>query len=102
MKTLGYSVLTARSGSEAVKNYERNKERIDIVVLDMVMPGMGGGEVFNALTSMAPGLKVLISTGYSVEDEVKKLMKRGCKGYIQKPFSMRVLAGEIRRLLDEN
>ncbi len=102
LKSLGYSVLTARSGAEALKKHERHKVNIDIVVLDMVMPGMGGGEVFDALTAMEPGVKVLISTGYSVEGEVTDLIKRGCKGYIQKPFSMKVLAREIRRLLDEN
>jgi two-component system cell cycle sensor histidine kinase/response regulator CckA len=101
LKTLGYAVLTAMTGREALQTYERNKANIDIVVLDMVMPGMGGGEVFDGLTAMEPGLKVLISTGYSVEGEVTDLIKRGCKGYIQKPFSMKVLASEIRRLLDE-
>jgi len=101
LKTLGYSVLTATTGWEALQIYERNKAHIDIVVLDMILPGMGGGELFDALKAMEPGLKALISTGYSVEGEVSDLMRRGCKGYIQKPFSMRVLAKEIRRLLDE-
>jgi two-component system cell cycle sensor histidine kinase/response regulator CckA len=101
LKTLGYSVLTAKGGREALHAYERNKGNIDMVVLDMVMPGMGGGELFDELRAREPDLKVLISTGYSVEGEVTDLMKRGCKGYIQKPFSMRVLAGEVRRLLDE-
>jgi DNA-binding NarL/FixJ family response regulator len=67
----------------------------------MILPGMGGGELFDALKAMEPDLKVLISTGYSVEGEVSDLIRRGCKGCIQKPFSMRVLAKEIRRLLDE-
>jgi two-component system cell cycle sensor histidine kinase/response regulator CckA len=102
LKTLGYSVLTARSGMEALQTYERNKANIDIVVLDMIMPGMGGGELFDALKAMAPEVKVLISTGYNVEGEVSDLIKRGCKGYVKKPFSMKVLASEIRRLLDEN
>jgi two-component system cell cycle sensor histidine kinase/response regulator CckA len=94
-------VLTARNGWEALQVYERNKAIVHMVVLDMIMPGMKGREVFDALMAMAPGLRVLISTGYSVEDEVADLMRRGCRGYIQKPFSLKVLAKEIRRLLDE-
>jgi CheY-like chemotaxis protein len=101
LRNLGYSILTAMTGWEALQTYERNKANIDIVVLDMILPGMGGSELFDALKAMGPDLRVLISTGYSVEGEVSDLLKRGCRGCIQKPFSMRVLAKEIRRLLDE-
>jgi two-component system cell cycle sensor histidine kinase/response regulator CckA len=101
LKTLGYSVLTAKSGFEALETYERNKAIIDAVVIDMIMPGMNGKELFTRLREIQPSLKALISTGYSVEGEVSDLMTRGCKGYIQKPFSIKVLAKEIRRILDE-
>jgi DNA-binding NarL/FixJ family response regulator len=67
----------------------------------MIMPGMSGRELFDQLRAVQPSLRVLVSTGYSVEGEVSDLMTRGCKGYIQKPFSIRVLAKEIRRILDE-
>lgn len=102
LKTLGYSVLTARSGREALQTYERNKADIAIVVLDMIMPGMSGRETFDAFMRMDPSLKILVSSGYTVEGDVSDLMSRGCKGYIQKPFSIRLLAKEIRRFLDEN
>jgi len=100
LKTLGYSVLAAKSGFEALKTYERNRSNIDIVVIDMIMPGMNGRELFDQLRAIEPSLRTLVSTGYSVEGEVSDLMIRGCKGYIQKPFSIRVLANEIRRILD--
>ncbi len=101
LKTLGYSVLTARDGFEALETYERNKESIDLAVIDMIMPGMNGRELFDQLRRIEPSLRALVSTGYSLEGEVSDLIGRGCKGYIQKPFSIRVLAKEIRRILDE-
>jgi two-component system cell cycle sensor histidine kinase/response regulator CckA len=101
LKTLGYSVLTATNGFQALETYEKNKAIIDAVVIDMIMPGMNGRELFDKLRTIQPSLKALVSTGYSVEGEVSDLMTRGCKGYVQKPFSIRVLAKEIRRILDE-
>jgi CheY-like chemotaxis protein len=101
LKTLGYSVLTARDGFEALETYERNKESIDLAVIDMIMPGMNGRELFDQLRRIEPSLRALVSTGYSLEGEVSDLIGRGCKGYIQKPFSIRVLAKEIRRILDQ-
>jgi nitrogen-specific signal transduction histidine kinase/CheY-like chemotaxis protein len=101
LKTLGYSVLIAKSGFEALETHGRNKEKIDLVFIDMIMPGMNGRELFDQLRAVQPSLKALVSTGYSVEGEVSDLMTRGCKGYIQKPFSIKALAKEIRRILDE-
>jgi len=101
LRTLGYSVLTAKTGWEALQTFERNKANIDIVVIDMIMPGMNGRELFGRLKEIDPSLRALVSTGYSVEGEVSDLIGRGCKGYIQKPFSIKVLAKEIRRILDE-
>jgi CheY-like chemotaxis protein len=99
--TLGYSVLTATRGWEALRTFESNKMNIDLVVVDMIMPGMNGRELFDQMRAMRPSLRTLVSTGYSVEGEVSDLMKRGCNGYIQKPFSIKALAREIRRILDE-
>jgi two-component system cell cycle sensor histidine kinase/response regulator CckA len=101
LKTLGYSVLTATNGFEALEIYERNKAIVDAVVIDMIMPGMNGKELFTRLRAIQPSLKALVSTGYSLEGEVSDLMTLGCKGYIQKPFSIKLLAKEVRRILDE-
>jgi PAS domain S-box-containing protein len=101
LRTLGYSVLTAKTGWEALQTFEKNRAIIDMVVLDMIMPGMSGRDLFERLRAIEPSLRALVSTGYSVEGEVSDLMKRGCKGYIQKPFSIKVLAKEVRRILDE-
>jgi CheY-like chemotaxis protein len=100
LRSLDYSVLTAKNGQEALETYEKNKPNVDIVVIDMIMPGMNGRELFEQLKAKDPSLRALVSTGYSLEGEVSDLMAQGCKGYIQKPFSIRVLAKEIRRILD--
>jgi len=102
LRSAGYSVLTAKNGREALATYEKNKTNVAIVVIDMIMPGMNGRELFDQLRAIQPTLKVLVSTGYSIKGAVSDLMIRGCKGYIQKPFSIRGLAKEIRRILDED
>ena len=102
LRSAGYSVLTAKNGQEALATYEQNKTDVAMVVIDMIMPGMNGRELFDQLRAIQPTLKVLVSTGYSIKGAVSDLMIRGCKGYIQKPFSIRGLAKEIRRILDED
>jgi two-component system cell cycle sensor histidine kinase/response regulator CckA len=67
----------------------------------MIMPGMSGREVFNALVAMEPDVRVLVSIGYGVEGKVSDLVRGERIGFIQKPFSIKVLANEVRRLLDE-
>jgi nitrogen-specific signal transduction histidine kinase len=100
LQCLGYRVLVARSGQEAVEVYAENKDRIDIVILDMIMPGMGGGETFDKLKAADPGVKVLLSSGYSVKGEASDILARGCQGFIQKPFTIETLSGELRGILD--
>jgi len=89
---LGYKVLTARSGKEAIKIYEENKERIDIVLLDMVMPDMSGGDTYDRMKYVNPKVKVLLSSGYSINGRATEILDRGCNGFIQKPFKMKELS----------
>ena len=96
---LGYRVLLAQDGKEAVKVYGKNQEKIDIVVLDVVMPGMGGGEAYDRMKDINPDIKVLLSSGYSIDGEASKILERGCNGFIQKPFTMKELSGEIGKIL---
>ncbi len=97
---MGYTVLVARSGKEAIEIYEKNKEKIDIVLLDMVMPQMGGGETYGKLKETNRGIKVLLSSGYSINGEAEEILERGCNGFIQKPFNMIQLSQRIREILD--
>ncbi len=100
LKTLGYTVLVARSGKEAIEIYEKNKEKIDMVLLDMVMPQMGGGETYGKLKETNRDIKVLLSSGYSINGEAEGILERGCNGFIQKPFNMIQLSQRIREILD--
>ncbi|UCG99962.1 MAG: response regulator, partial [Deltaproteobacteria bacterium] len=101
IKALGYTVLVARSGKEAIEIYEKNKEKIDMVILDMIMPGMGGGETYDRIKEINPDIKVLLSSGYSVEGQATEILKRGCDGFMQKPFNTRQLSERIRKILDK-
>jgi PAS domain S-box-containing protein len=100
LKFLGYKVLLARNGKEAVELYKKNQARIDIVILDMIMPEMGGGEVYDRLKEINPHVRVLLSSGYSIDGEASEILKRGCNGFVQKPFSMKELSQRIREILD--
>ena len=101
LRRLGYSVLTARSGEKALEIFKKEKGGIDLIILDMVMPGMGGGETFDRLKELDPDVKVLLSSGYSINGQAKKILDRGCKGFLQKPFSLGSLSMKIRQVLDE-
>ena len=100
LKELGYKVLVARSGKEAIELYKANKSTIDIVILDMIMPVMGGGETYDRLKEINPNIKVLLSSGYSIDGQAREILDRGCNGFIQKPFNMRELSQEVRKILD--
>lgn len=100
LEEMGYKVLIAKSGSESIDVYQTNKDKIDLVILDMVMPVMGGGETYDKLKEMDPDIKVLLSSGYSIDGQATEILNRGCDGFIQKPFSMKELSQKIREILD--
>ena len=99
LKHLGYEVLLAEDGQKAVELYKENQNKIDMVLLDMVMPVMGGGEAFDRMKEINTNVKVLLSSGYSLEGEAKEILKRGCDAFIQKPFKLDQLSQEIRDIL---
>ena len=101
LKALGYKVLVARGGKEATDVYKANKDRIDIVILDMVMPGRGGGETYDRMKELNPDIKVLLSSGYSIDGQATGILERGCDGFIQKPFTMKELSGKIRKVIEK-
>ena len=102
LKKIGYKVLIAKSGKAAVELYEANKDEIDMVILDMIMPDMGGGDTYDMLKAINPGIKVLLSSGYSINGQATEIMERGCNGFIQKPFNMRELSQIVREILNSN
>jgi CheY-like chemotaxis protein len=102
LQALGYKVLPAVSGKEALEIYKNKKDSIDMVILDMIMPGMGGGETYDNLKQINPDIKVLLSSGYSISGQAAEILERGCDGFIQKPFKLRQLSVKIREILDKN
>jgi two-component system cell cycle sensor histidine kinase/response regulator CckA len=100
LKAFGYGVLVARNGKEAIRLCKASKERIDMIILDMIMPEMGGGEAFDGIKEINPKAKVLLWSGYSPNGQISEILERGCDGFIQKPFSAKELSQKIRQILD--
>ena len=99
LKKMGYEVLTARHGKEAIEVYQQNCQKVAMVILDMIMPEIGGGETYDRLKEIDPQVKVLLSSGYSLDGQATEILKRGCDGFIQKPFSMKDLSRKIRQII---
>lgn len=100
LEVMGYNVLTARDGREAIEIYKKHQDVIALVILDIVMPNVKGGEVFDRLKGVNPDVKVLLSSGYSIDGEATKILERGCNGFIQKPFDLKQLSQSIRQILE--
>lgn len=101
LQRLGYSVLLAENGLDAVEIYQENPNEIDLVLLDMVMPKLGGHQTFYKIKELDPNAKVLLSSGYVSEEEVNDLLEQGAKGFLPKPHRIATMAKEVRRILDE-
>ncbi|CAB1083391.1 PAS/PAC sensor hybrid histidine kinase [Olavius algarvensis Delta 1 endosymbiont] len=102
LKKLGYAALTASNGYEAVEVYIKNSDQIKLVILDLIMPHMGGGQAYNNIKQVNSEVKVLLSSGYSIDGQAQEILDRGCDGFIQKPFGMQELADKIKAILAEN
>lgn len=101
LKTLGYTVIPAGSAREAVEIYGKQKDVIDLVILDMIMPDMSGGETFAFLKMINPRVKAILSSGYSLNEQAEKIMKQGCRAFIEKPFTIQGLSLKVREVLDK-
>ncbi len=101
LEALGYTVMVARSGKEAIDVYKQKKREIDLVIMDMIMPQMSGGEAFDILKTINPSIKVILSSGYSLKGQATKIMDRGCHAFLQKPFSIKDLSKKVRTVLDK-
>jgi len=101
LKELGYTVLPALSGQEAVRLYQENIKSLDLVALDMIMPAMNGKDTYKELKRLNPKVKVLLVSGYSLNKQIEELMDSGCNGFIQKPFDIVQLSQKIRQVLED-
>ncbi len=98
MEKLGYRVYSAAGGREAVSFIERHKDEIGIVILDMIMPDMSGEQTYEAIEAVSPGVRVLLSSGYGLDKKIKDLLRLGCAGFIQKPFTMDDLSQKLSQI----
>lgn len=99
LERLGYTVIKANSGKQALTVIEQDPHNIDVVILDMIMPEMSGGETFDRIRDLAPNMRVLLSSGYALDGQASKIMDRGCNGFIQKPFSLKELSIKLKEIL---
>ncbi len=96
----GYKVKLAGNGEAAIKQYEAEWREIDLVILDMIMPGMGGSRTFEQLKQINPDVRVVLSSGYSKEGEAQSILENGGRDFLQKPFNMEKLLHIVRKILD--
>jgi two-component system, cell cycle sensor histidine kinase and response regulator CckA len=100
LESIGYQVFPAGNGREAIAVYTEKRNEIDLVILDMIMPEISGEETFYHLREINPGIKVLLSSGYSVNGQAQKILDRGCKGFLQKPFRLELLSLKVREAIN--
>lgn len=110
LKALGYNVITAKSGKEAIEILHQTMDvsgpgegktlKPDLVILDMIMPEMGGAETFDAIKMINPEIKVLLASGYSLDGKAARILANGCNGFIQKPFNIQQISSKIREILE--
>jgi len=86
LESFGYDVLTASNGREALELYRRESQKIDLVLLDMIMPLLNGRDCFIELRAISPALPVLLASGYFNPEEIQALKQEGLSGFISKPY----------------
>jgi two-component system, cell cycle sensor histidine kinase and response regulator CckA len=98
---LGYMVMTAADGKEALKLYKDHHDQIDAVLLDMVMPEISGGEVYDRIKEINPHVKTILLSGYGKDGEANEILERGCDAFIQKPFNLTELSKKLKDLIEK-
>ena len=101
LELMGYHVISVQSGEHAVDVFRLKADEIDLVILDLIMPGMDGGKVFDRIRDIKPAARVILSSGYAISGPAAEIMQRGCNGFIQKPYAISKLSQIVRKILDE-
>jgi PAS domain S-box-containing protein len=102
LEKLGYRVIVAGNGKQAVDTIEKKGDGINLVILDLIMPEMGGDKAFDLIRKIQPAMPVILSSGYSLNGQATAIMRRGCNEFIQKPFTISELSQKVRKILDES
>jgi signal transduction histidine kinase/ActR/RegA family two-component response regulator len=101
LEKMGYRVMSADSGEAAADMLMQSPNTVDLVILDLIMPGMDGNQTFERIRTLEPTMRVLLSSGYALDDQAETLLKKGCRGFIQKPFTLQELSHKVRAVLDQ-
>ncbi|OPY84026.1 MAG: Blue-light-activated protein [Syntrophus sp. PtaU1.Bin208] len=101
LSLLGYSVLTANSGENALRVIEREKAKISLVILDLMMPGMGGEKCLAEIMKIDPAMKVIVASGFAASTSQQDILRAGTVDFIQKPYQIDFLSKRIRAVLDQ-
>jgi CheY-like chemotaxis protein len=97
---LGYRTLIVDNGEEAIAMYRENQNEIALVILDMVMPKMNGRQTYDRLKKINPQIKILLSSGYSLDGDAQDILKGSSDDFIQKPFNVKILSRKIKQFLN--
>jgi len=98
----GYKVIMAPDGESALELYREKKKKIDLIILDLIMPGMGGRKCLEKLLKINPQVKALIASGYSVNEPTKEALEAGARGFISKPYDLKQMLKAVRKALDKD
>jgi two-component system cell cycle sensor histidine kinase/response regulator CckA len=102
LEKLGYDTLIAGGGKEAIEIYRKNRDTISLVILDMIMPRLSGSETYERLKEINPDIKILLSSGYSIDGAANKILKGNDDGFIQKPFNIKKLSSKVQQVLSKS
>ena len=102
LNRLGYSVLTAGCGADAIDLYQTHQDQIKLIILDMRMPDMDGKQTYLYLKGINPAVKVIITTGFYQDGQAKEMLACGCKGFLRKPYRMSELSKKVTEILANN
>jgi len=96
----GYTTLTAANGEEALKICRKRKDEIELIIMDLIMPGMGGKKCLEEIIKIDPHARVIIASGYSDNGHTQEIFTAGAKGFINKPYDINQILKVIREVLD--
>jgi DNA-binding NtrC family response regulator len=99
LKKMGYEVLVAHDAEAGLEVFLENREKVGMVLLDMIMPGLCGEEAFQKFKAIDPRIKILLCSGYSIHGEASRIMEQGCNGFIQKPFTIKELSTKVQQVI---
>jgi len=98
---LGYTAFSALSAEEALEEYGAQLDDIDLFLIDVIMPGMCGDELYTRIKQLKPTVKAILCSGYSLNDRIQKTMDQGCNGFLEKPFTLTQLLEMIESILND-